>query len=87
MRSIAGVNIEDKGITVTIHYRLTPNPQAVEREILNAATDLNQANNFRVICGKMTINLLPPIEIDKGTATLGLIQESQLQGASIWVMT
>lgn len=80
MRSIAGVSIENKGVTVTIHYRLTSEPRSAEREILNSVTALAQAKNIRVIRGKMAISLLPPLEIDKGTATLDLIREYRLQG-------
>jgi trehalose 6-phosphate phosphatase len=78
--SMAGVSIENKGVTVTIHYRLSPEPQVVEREILDSVKALAQAKDLRVIMGKMAINLLPPVEIDKGSATLDLIKEYSLQG-------
>jgi len=78
--SMAGVSIENKGATVTIHYRLSSEPQLVEREILDSVKALAQAKDLRVIMGKMAINLLPPVEIDKGSATLGLIKEYSLQG-------
>jgi trehalose 6-phosphate phosphatase len=80
LRSIPGVSIENKGVTLTIHYRLSSQPQAVEREILNSVKALAQAKDFRVIRGKMAINLLPPAEVNKGTATLDLIREYGLQG-------
>jgi trehalose 6-phosphate phosphatase len=80
LRSIAGVSIENKGVTLTIHYRLSPEPQAVEREILDSVKALAQAKDLRIIRGKMAINLLPPVEINKGTATLDLIREYGLQG-------
>jgi trehalose 6-phosphate phosphatase len=80
LRSMAGVSIENKGVTVTIHYRLAPEPQAAERKILNSVRVLAQARDLRVITGKMAINLLPPVEISKGTATLDLIREYRLQG-------
>ena len=78
--SIEGVSIENKGVTATIHYRLCPDPQLAEREILNAVGALTQARNLRVIMGKMAINLLPPIEVNKGTATLDLIRDYNLRG-------
>jgi len=80
LHSIAGVSIENKGVTVTIHYRLALEPQAAERKILNSITVLAQANGLRIIHGKMAVNLLPPVEINKGTATLDLIREYRLQG-------
>jgi trehalose 6-phosphate phosphatase len=78
--SMAGVRIENKGVTVTIHYRLSSEPQVVEREILDSVKALAKAKDLRVIMGKMAINLLPPVEIDKGSATLDLIKEYSLQG-------
>jgi trehalose 6-phosphate phosphatase len=78
--SIPGVTIENKGVTVTIHYRLSPEPRVAEREILDSVKALAQARNLRVIRGKMSLNLLPPIEMNKGSATLDLIREYNLRG-------
>ncbi len=78
--SSEGISIEDKGVTATIHYRLSPKPQLAEREILNALNASTRAKSLRVIRGKMSFNLLPPIEADKGTATIDLIREYNLQG-------
>jgi trehalose 6-phosphate phosphatase len=75
-----GVSLENKGLTVTIHYRLSPDVSAAERDILNFVKALAQAKNLRVIRGKMTVNLLPPVEINKGTAILDLIKGYNLQG-------
>ena len=78
--STEGISIEDKGVTATIHYRLSPEPQVAEREIINAVEASPRARGLRIIRGRMAINLLPPIEVNKGTATLDLIQEYNLQG-------
>jgi trehalose 6-phosphate phosphatase len=78
--SIEGVSIEDKGITATIHYRLCQNPQSVEQAILARLQDSPQARGLRIIPGRMSINLLPAVEGNKGTATLDLIREYNLQG-------
>ena len=78
--SIKGISIENKGVTATIHYRLCPDPQMAEGEILNAVKALAQAKDLRIVKGRMAVNLLPPVDINKGTATLDLIQEYNLQG-------
>lgn len=78
--SSEGISIEDKGVTATIHYRLSPEPQLAERKILNALNASTRAKSLRVIRGKMSFNLLPSIEVDKGTATMDLIREYNLQG-------
>ena len=78
--SIEGISIEDKGITATIHYRLCPEPQLVEREIISAVEASPQASSLRIIKERMAIDLLPPVKVNKGTAILDLIQEYNLQG-------
>lgn len=78
--SIEGISIENKGVTVTIHYRLSPEPKVAEREILSAVAASAQARGLRIIKGKMAIDLLPSIEVNKGTAMLDLIKEYNLHG-------
>jgi len=78
--STKGIRIEDKGITATIHYRLCPDPQSAERDILTAVKNLPQAGSLRIMQERMAIDLLPPVEVNKGTTTLKLIQEYNLHG-------
>jgi len=78
--STEGIRIEDKGITATIHYRLCPDPQSAEIDILTAVKNLPQAGSLRIMQERMAIDLLPPVEVNKGTTTLKLIQEYNLHG-------
>lgn len=78
--AIAGVWIEDKGVTATIHYRLSPKPESAKRQILATLENSVQAKGLRMMPGKMAIDLLPPVDFDKGTAVSVLIQEYNLQG-------
>ena len=78
--SIEGISIEDKRITATVHYRLCREPKSVERDILAAVKNSPSANRLRIIQERMSIDLLPPVNLNKGTATLDLIQEHNLQG-------
>jgi len=78
--SIEGLSIDNKRITVTIHYRLCHDPQSAERHILAAIENSPHARSLRIIKGRMAIDLIPPVRVDKGTATLHLIQEYNLQG-------
>ena len=76
---IDGVRIEDKGMTATIHYRLCQEPRSAERDILVALHNLPLARRLHIMQGRMSINLLPPVERNKGTAVLDLIREYNLQ--------
>jgi trehalose 6-phosphate phosphatase len=78
--SIKGVIIEDKEVTATIHYRLCPEPQSAEKVILAAIDNSPLARSLRIIQERMAIDILPPVEVNKGTATLDLIQGYNLQG-------
>lgn len=77
---IKGVSFEDKGLSASVHYRLTANPEAAKRDILARLRRLPQANRFKVLENKMVIDLVPKVEADKGTALLALIREYRLKG-------
>jgi len=78
--SIEGISIQDKGITATIHYRLCPEPKSAERHILTAIENSPHARRLRIMQERMAIDLLPPVKVNKGTATLELIQGYNLRG-------
>jgi len=75
-----GIIVENKGVTASIHYRLCHNPQSVKENILTAIENSPHAKSLRIMQGRMIIELLPPVKVNKGTATLDLIQEYSLQG-------
>jgi trehalose-phosphatase len=65
-----GARVEDKGATLSVHYRLAE-PGAVpelERRVQTAAN----AAGLRVTRGRKVIEVRPPIAVDKGTAVLAL---------------
>lgn len=75
-----GIIIEDKGVTASIHYRLCREPQAARREIMTALGKLTHARGLRIIHERMVVDLLPPVKLNKGTATRDLIREYNLRG-------
>ena len=78
--SMEGVTLENKGLSLTIHYRLSPEPGMAEREILSVLVASDRAKGLRVVRGRLALNLLPLVEINKGTAVLDLMQDYGLQG-------
>jgi len=78
--AMEGVSMENKGVTATIHYRLSPEPQKAERKILDAVETSALARGLRITRGRMAIDLAPPINVNKGTAVLDLIREYNLHG-------
>jgi trehalose-phosphatase len=68
--SVRGARLEDKGATLSIHYRLADAADVprMEQEIVAAA----EASGLRVTRGRKVIEVRPPIAVDKGTAVLAL---------------
>jgi len=67
LASVPGAVVEDKELTVTVHYRQTPGHRietvrsAVERAVEAADDDL------RIVDGKQVFEVRPAVERDKGT--------------------
>jgi trehalose 6-phosphate phosphatase len=60
-----GVVIEDKGLSIAIHYRHAPDRRAARRAIRTATRAVSDA---RIIGGKLVVNLVVPEATDKGRA-------------------
>ena len=82
--SIEGVSIEDKGITATIHYRLSHEPLLAKRDILTAIEKSPHTKMLRIIQERMAFDLLPPLKVNKGTVTLDLIKRYDLHVLIDW---
>lgn len=64
-----GVHVEHKGLTVTLHYRNAPDQAGwVER----FAAGVSQTRGLSTHGGKMSVELRPPVQIDKGTVVRDL---------------
>jgi trehalose 6-phosphate phosphatase len=75
---IAGVVIENKGVSLAVHYRKARARAAARRLILIAAAALPGA---RIVEGKMVVNALPAGAPDKGTALLSLCKRLRCKSA------
>ena len=79
---IAGVGwpVEDKGLTASFHYRTAPDEQAARAELEEIADRARDAG-LRARFGRKVLELLPPIDADKGTAVRRLLSERSLTRA------
>ena len=73
----SGVAVEDKRLSIALHYRLAPDPARARRTIddLVAAA----ARGLVVGDGKAVVNLMPPGAPDKGDALLALAHRCQAE--------
>ena len=76
---IAGVDwpVEDKGLTASFHYRTAADQDAARAELEQVAAQA-VAVGLRARFGRKVLELLPPIDADKGTAVRELLSQRGL---------
>ena len=67
----AGMRVEPKGLSLTLHYRETP---AIADDVVAWASDAATRTGLEPRLARMSIELHPPIAVDKGTALLDLVR-------------
>lgn len=75
-------NFEEKPASFTIHYRNSASP-TVTREKVLATIDELAGQRVKVVTGKLHINVLPPVDLSKGTAVGSLIGSRSLRAALV----
>ncbi len=67
---LGGMLLEDKGLSITLHYRQHPE---VADAVAALATEVAKDVGLRLGSAKMSVELHPPIEVDKGSALRTLV--------------
>jgi trehalose 6-phosphate phosphatase len=77
LRGIKGVFVEDKGLTVSVHYRLVDDTDEgkVKDTFRNVTDTLNVMGKIRITQGKKVYEIRPPGDWDKGKAITWLMAE------------
>lgn len=70
---VPGVLLEDKGWTLSVHYRLADS-QVVPR-LIESVERVAAPLGLKVMRGKMVVEVRPDVRVDKGTAVLRLAAE------------
>jgi len=76
-----GAFVEDKQVTLSVHYRQAPRPAEFARQHAAQIEELVAGHGLVLFRGKMVFEVRPPIEMDKGVAFSRLVQERRLQAA------
>ncbi len=76
-----GVWVEDKGATLSIHYRNTTQPDVTATALRPILERITTEHGLRLFAGRMVFEVRPPIDVDKGTAFHQLIHDYQLDAA------
>lgn len=73
-----GAWIEDKGATLSIHYREAPDHAAARDALAGEAVPRAQEAGLIARWGRMTLEVLPPIPVDKGSAVRRLLRHRRI---------
>jgi trehalose 6-phosphate phosphatase len=76
--AVPGVVVEDKGASASVHYRLVDEQD--RQQVCQAVEEVGSRLGLHVEYGRMVVNLLPPVAIDKGSAVRGLAEAYNLRG-------
>lgn len=68
-----GIEAEPKGLAVTLHYRNAPDRAAAFAAARDWATEAARRTGMRVVFGKLNVEIVPPVETDKGLAVAELL--------------
>jgi len=77
---LAGVIVEDKGVTASIHYRLASDPAATKARLQAQLLPLCDQYGLRLSEGPCIWEIRPPIQVDKGTIVRAIVEDYRLNG-------
>lgn len=72
----AGAWMEDKGVTLSFHYRTAPDQPAAQAYLEAEIIPIARAAGLRVTHGRKVVEVRPPVEVNKGTAVRQLVVAS-----------
>ncbi|MFN2150414.1 MAG: trehalose-phosphatase [Anaerolineales bacterium] len=78
---VQGMRFEDKGATLSVHYRQTSHPEQVANELFPVMQSIAEKHSLHLTQGRMVFEFRPPVKIDKGTAFEELVNTYRLEGA------
>jgi trehalose 6-phosphate phosphatase len=81
LRLLPGMELENKEVTLSIHYRQTAEPDNVREKFLPIAEKIANRHGLKLFEGRRVFELRPPIPLDKGSAFRALVREFNLDAA------
>jgi trehalose-phosphatase len=81
-RTVDWPDVERKSLTVAFHYRTSSNERAA-REALEDVAGRARAAGLRASFGRKVLEVLPPLEANKGTAVRRLLADAGLERALV----
>ncbi len=72
-----GLRVEEKSVSVAVHWRQAPDHDAAAAEVRRVTARLSAETGLRLEPGKLVEELRPPVEVDKGSVLAGLLDASK----------
>jgi trehalose 6-phosphate phosphatase len=69
----AGIRVEEKPVSVAVHWRQAPDHDAAADQVRRATARVSSEVGLRLEPGKLIEELRPPISVDKGSAISALL--------------
>jgi trehalose 6-phosphate phosphatase len=76
-----GLRLEDKGATLSFHYRTAPDRAAARAALAELVVPAARAAGLAPTEGRMVLEVRPPVRLDKGTAVRALLEGRGLRAA------
>lgn len=85
LAAVPGVIVENKGLTLTVHYRQVPeHRQSAVRRVVDAVTE-PESDQLRVVPGKASIEIRPAVDWDKGDTVAALMAELPANWRTLYI--
>ena len=78
---VSGLSLEDKGMSVAVHYRNAQDPAVARSALSQVLKSLADTRGLEIREGKMVLEIGPATSVNKGTAVVRLAREFELTGA------
>ena len=78
---ISGLYVENKGLSVAVHYRNARDPGTAGPAAMDLLKPMSAARGLVIKSGKMVLEVVPRSGVNKGTAVARLAREFELTGA------
>lgn len=76
---VDGIIYENKGVTGSVHYRLAPDQDGARDALLPLLREAADVRGLKVTEGRMVIELRPSLAINKGSAVVSVVEQSELR--------
>ena len=83
LSALEGLYIEDKGPTISLHYRGTDDPSAARDEIHAVLRQTGEAGGLAISEGKMVVEVRPPLPVNKGTGLTRMVRRRGLRSGLV----